>query len=92
MFAEYHTHEMLTVSERKLWNALKFGTSGEVDSKEGGAQAEGLELAPPNRSEIETPQVELDGAVGEALIAKPHLQILRTELVFDVRIDYPFLD
>ena len=69
MFTEYHTHEMLTASERKLWNALKFGTTGEVNSQEGRAQAEGLELTPPNCSEFGAPQVEIDWAVGEAVIS-----------------------
>ena len=27
VLTEYHTHEMATASERKRWNALKFGTS-----------------------------------------------------------------
>jgi len=62
---------MVTAAERKLWNALKFWTTGEVNSKEGGAHGEGLELAPPNCSEVGTPPVELNGAVEEALIPQP---------------------
>jgi len=68
MLAEYHTREMETISERGLENALKFGRSREIDTKEGEAHAEGLELVPPNSSEVLESQVELDGAVGEALI------------------------
>jgi len=34
VLTEYHAHEMATVSERKLWNALKFRATGEVDLKE----------------------------------------------------------
>ena len=83
---------MVTVSERKLWNALKFGQSGEVDSKEGGASAEGLLIVPPNCSEVGSPQVEFNGAVGEALVPHPLQQSLRTKLIFDVRIDDPLLD
>ena len=92
MFTEYHTHEMVTISESEPWNALKFGTTREVNSKEGVAFVGGLELAPPNCSEIGTPQVELNGAVGEALVKQPPLQCVRTKLIFDVRIDDPFLD
>jgi len=92
MLTEYHTHEMVTPRECMPWNALKFRTTREVDSKEGRVQAEGLELAPPNCSEFGTPQVELNGAIGEALIQQPPLQRPRTKLIFDVRIDYPFLD
>jgi len=91
MLTEYHPHKMATATERKLWNALKFGTSGEVNSKEGMAQAEGFLLPPPNGSEIGTAQVEFDGAMGEALIQQPPMQVLRTKLLFDVRID-PFSD
>ena len=69
MLAEYHTHKMGTATERSIRNALKFGQSGEVDSKEGVAIAERLELTPPNCSEVGTHQVELDGAMGEALIS-----------------------
>jgi len=43
MLAEYYTHEMGTAIERTLRNALKFGTTGEVNSKEGWETAEGLE-------------------------------------------------
>jgi len=57
---------MATATERKLRNALKFGTAGEVDSKEGVAYAEGLELAPPNYSEVFAPPVDINGAVREA--------------------------
>ena len=92
MFTEYHAHEMVTHSERILRNALKFGQSGEVNSKEGVAPAEGLVVVPPNCNEVGTPQVELDGAVGEARIHQPATQSPRTKLVFDVRIDNQFLD
>jgi len=68
VLTEYHTREMVTAIERKLWNALKFGTTGEVDSKEGGAPAEGLLVVPPNYSKVGATQVELNGAVGEAFI------------------------
>jgi len=83
---------MATARDRELWNALKFGTSREVKSKEGQATAEGLILPPPNCSEVGAPQVELDGAVGEALVLHPPLQCPRTKLIFDVRIDDPCLD
>ena len=83
---------MATDNEAIVRNALKFGQSGEVNSKEGQADAEGLELAPPNRSEVGSPQLELNGAVGEALVQKSPLQCPRTKLIFDVRIDNPFLD
>jgi len=43
-------------------------------------------------SEVVTPQVELNGAVGEAWIGKPPMQCRRTKLIFVVRIDDPFLD
>ena len=92
MFTEYHTDEMVTITERKLRNALKFGHSGEVNSKEGVAPAEGLENAPSNCNEVGAPQVDLDGAVGEPLITNPLLQCVRTKLIFNVRIDDPFLD
>ena len=83
---------MATLTERKLWNALKFGTTREVNSQEGGAPAEGLMLPTSNCSDAGEPQVELNGAVGEALFQQPVPQRLRTKLVFDVRIDNPFLD
>jgi len=83
---------MVTYTERLLWNALKFWTAREVDSKEGLAHAEGLLVPPPNCSEVGTPQVELDGAVGEALIQQPYMQCIRTKLIFDVRINDPLLD
>ena len=92
MLTEYHTHEMGTSTERHLRNALKFGTSGEVNSKEGRAHAEGLLVTPPNCIEVGTSQVELNGAVGEAIVLQPYLQRLRTKLVFDVIFDYPFLN
>ena len=83
---------MATISERSLRNALKFGQSGEVNSKEGEATAEGLELTPPNCSEDVTPQVELDGAVGRGPISKPPTQLPRMKLIFDVDIDDDFSD
>jgi len=83
---------MSTLTERKLWDALKFGTSGEVNSKEVRAQAEGLLVPIPKSSEVGTPQVELDGAVGEALVLQPPVQLQRTKLIFHVKIDNPFLD
>ena len=92
MLTEYHTHEMVTLRERHLRNALKFGTSGEVNMKEGEAPIKGLLLPPPKCSEVGTPQVELNGSVGEALIPQPPQQRIRTKLILDVRIDYPFLD
>ena len=68
MLTEYHTHEMVAHSKRKLGNALKFGTSGKVHSKEGVAPVEVLLLAPPNYSEVGAPRGELNKAVGEALV------------------------
>jgi len=38
-----------------LWNALKFGTAGEVESQEGYALSEGLIFATPNCSEVGSP-------------------------------------
>jgi len=76
VLAECSTHEVATERERILRNALKFGTSREVDSKEGLARAEGLEHAPPNSSEALEFQVKLNGTVGEAIILKPPLQCL----------------
>ena len=64
---------MGTATERKLRNALKFGTTREVDSKEGDSKAEGLMLPPPNCSEVGSHQVELNGDVGEALVQQPPL-------------------
>ena len=59
---------MVTLSERKLRNALKFGTTREVNSKEGLAPAEGGVTLPIIQFEGGSPQVELDGAVGEIFI------------------------
>ena len=92
MLTEYHAYEMTTFIKCILWNALKFGTSGEVNSKEGVARAEGVELPPPNCSEVVTPQGELNGPVGEALIQHPPPQLPRTKLIFDVDFDDPFFD
>jgi len=92
VLTEYQAHEIVTASESKHRDALKFGQSGEVNSKKGWAPAEALLVAPPNYSEIGAPQVELDRAVGEAFIQQPPLQRLRTKLIFDVRIDNLFLD
>jgi len=83
---------MVTGSERSHWNALKIGTSGEVNSKEGRAVGERLLDAPTKGNEAGTHQIELDGAVGEILVYQPPSQCLRTRLIFDVRIDNPFLD
>ena len=83
---------MATLIESKLRNALKFGTTGEVDPKEGAAIAEGLLVLQPDSSDAGAPPGELNRAVGEALIQHPEMQRLRTKLVFDVRIDDPFLD
>ena len=90
MFAEYHAHEMLTATKRSMRNALKFVTSGEVYSKEGWEDAEGLLGPPPNCSDVGTPQVELDGAIGEALIPQNPLQCVRTKLIFNIFFDDPF--
>ena len=92
VLTEYHTHEIATVSERIIRNALKFWASGEVNSKEGVASDEGLLLPPTNCSEVGAPQGELNGAVGEALMQHPFQQRPRTKLIFDVGIDDPFLD
>ena len=83
---------MPTITERHLRNALKFGTTGEVNTKEGWEIAEGLVVAPPNCREVVTPPLELNGTVGEALIPQHPPQRQRTKLIFDVRIDDPFLD
>ena len=83
---------MVTATERHMWNALKFGQSREVNMKERRALSEGLDLAPQNCSEVEAPQVELNGAVGESLITNPPPQRLRTKLLFDVIIDNQFFD
>jgi len=92
VFTEYHTLEILTAKERILWNALKFGTTGEVDSTERVALAEGLPAVPPNYSEIGTHQGELNEAIGDALVVNTLPQRLRTKLIFDVRIEDDFLD
>ena len=68
MLTEYHTHEMLAATERMLRDALKFGTAGEVDTKKGGAHAEGLLALQSAFSEVGTPQVEPNGAGEEAQI------------------------
>ena len=47
VLTEYCTHEMAKATESCPWNALKFGTSREVNSKEGRAHAEGFMFAPP---------------------------------------------
>jgi len=82
----------LGLLESHLWNALKIGQSREVNSQEGVAHAEGLDVAPPNCSDVGALQVELNGAVGEALITKPPPQRRRTKLIFDIIFDNPFLD
>ena len=92
MFPEYHLHEVGTIKEHQLWNALKFGTAGEVNSKEGAALVEGFDHAPPNCNEVGAPQGELDGANGEAPILQPDLQCPRTKQIFDVHFDDQFLD
>ena len=83
---------MLTTTKRNLRNALKFGTTREVNPKEGWQLAELLVVVLKNCSEIGAPQVELKGAMGEALILQNHPQCTRTKLLFDVRINYPFFD
>ncbi len=70
------------MSELCDWNVLKFGTSREINSQEGLSAAEGLLVVPPNRSEVVTPQVELDGAVGEVPILQPPMKCVRTKLIF----------
>jgi len=73
VFTEFHTHQIRTISECKLLNPLKFWTTGEIDTKEGVAIIEGLEhlIVPLNSSEVGTPQVDLNGADGEAVIHQP---------------------
>jgi len=83
---------MATAAERQLRNALKFGTAGEVHSQDGCTIPEGLLLPPPNHREVGEPQGELDGAMGEALIQQLPMQCVRMKLIFDVRINNPFLD
>jgi len=84
---------METASERLIWNALKFGTTREVNSKEGVATVEGmLLLAPPNSSEVGTSHEDFDGAVGEITITKSPHHIISTKLLFDVRIKNDRLD
>ena len=56
MLTEYHTHEMATATERTLRNALKFGQSGKVNSKEGVEFAEGLLVPSPNYIEVRVSQ------------------------------------
>ena len=92
MFTEYHAHEMLTASERKLRNALKFGTAGKVNSQERLKIRQGSSSNHHNSSEVAAPQVELNGAVDEALTLHPLPQCLRTKLILDVIFDDPFLD
>jgi len=65
---------MGTATERTHRNALKFGASGEVDAKEGVATAQGMDIAQSNCSEVLSPQIELYGAIGEALMLQPLLQ------------------
>jgi len=60
VLTECHTHEMLTVTERLPWNALKCGTAGEVDSKKGRATVELLVVIPSNRSDVGSLHVELN--------------------------------
>ena len=60
MLTEYHTHEMATFTERHPSNALKFGTTGEVNSKEGRALVEGRFPILMVKIEVGTHQVELD--------------------------------
>ena len=72
MLTECHAHEMATAKECIIRNALKFGTTGEVNSKEGEARVEGSDVAPSSCSEVGAPQGELNGAVGETGITKPH--------------------
>ena len=88
------THEMATISERSLRNALKFGQSGEVDSKEGLDLSKGPHdvVTQLNCSEVGTPQVELNGAVGEAIVLQTPMQVLRTKLVFNIFFEDPFFD
>ena len=83
MLTEYDTHEMSTLKERTPWNALKFGTTGEVNSQEGGTHAEGSELAPTKCGEVVAPQEELNGAESPWWSLQPYLQRLRTKLIFD---------
>jgi len=83
---------MVTARERHLRNALKFGTSGEVNSQEGRALAKGRELAPTNFSEVGSSQVELKGAVREALVKQHPPQIHRKRCFSDVVFDNPFMD
>jgi len=82
---------MVTGSEHHLRNALKFGTTGEVNSQEGVTPTEWL-LDSPIYSEVGAPQRKLNRAMGEAIVLQPPPQCPRTNLIFDVRIDYPFLD
>jgi len=82
---------MVIVTERKLLNALQFWTAGEVNSKEGCTIPEWFLLPQTKCSEVGAPQVELDGAVVEALVLNPDRQCRRTKLILDVRIDNPFL-
>ena len=54
---------MATAKERTLRNALKLGTTGEVDSKEGLTLASGSLVPPLKISEVGSLQIELNGTV-----------------------------
>ena len=75
---------MVTLSKRKLRNALKFGTAGEVDSKEGFQFSERENFAPHNCSEVGTPQGEINGTIGEVIIRQPLPQRPQMKLNFDI--------
>ena len=83
---------MATLSERKLWNALKFGTTAEVNTKEGEAFVEGLPAVPPKCSEVGAPQGERDGATRKISVSNPTTQCPRTKLLFDILIEDDVLD
>ena len=94
MLTEYHTHEMVTLIERTIRNALKFGATGDVNSQEAIAFCKRNPIPPRKGREDLTPQDIINGAVGEARIRQPQLQRRRlaTKLRFDVDINDPGLD
>ena len=87
--------ERRAFEEKALSQALESGTSRKVDSKEGHATTVAgpdLFVPPLKRSEVGAPNIQFDPACGEARIVEPVAQRPRTKLIFDVALDYQFLD
>jgi len=82
--AKLHVLEEVATAERKVWQALQFGTAGEVDSDEAEQKPKLWFFAHLRQVRDITDQFEINSPMSEALIRQSLPQLPRTKLIFDV--------